>query len=247
MIVDNGKYYLYRHIRLDKNEVFYVGIGSKYKQSPYKRAYDYWGRSVLWKRISDKTKYEVEIILESDSLSFIKEKEREFIKMYGRINLQTGTLCNLTDGGEGINNIIVSQDTRDKLKERMQERFKKTGNYGLTFYKGVNHPMSKLTEKQVSEIAELITLNESPKNIAEKYNITISVVYDIKNGHKWANITGFQKKNRSPQSNLTVEDVKKIKKLLEDGVSGRMIAKQINTSVYIVSNIKNKKTWKHIN
>lgn len=29
MIVDNGKYYLYRHIRLDKNEPFYIGIGSR--------------------------------------------------------------------------------------------------------------------------------------------------------------------------------------------------------------------------
>lgn len=23
-----GKYYLYRHIRLDKNEVFYIGVGT---------------------------------------------------------------------------------------------------------------------------------------------------------------------------------------------------------------------------
>ena len=29
MIVENGKYYLYRHIRLDKNEPFYIGIGTK--------------------------------------------------------------------------------------------------------------------------------------------------------------------------------------------------------------------------
>lgn len=26
-----GKHYLYRHIRLDKNEPFYIGIGTKYK------------------------------------------------------------------------------------------------------------------------------------------------------------------------------------------------------------------------
>lgn len=45
MIVDNGKYFLYRHIRLDKNEVFYIGIGSKrlkrggYHLVQYERAY----------------------------------------------------------------------------------------------------------------------------------------------------------------------------------------------------------------
>ena len=29
MIDNYGKYYLYRHIRLDKNEPFYIGIGTK--------------------------------------------------------------------------------------------------------------------------------------------------------------------------------------------------------------------------
>ena len=29
MIEDQGKYYLYRHIRLDTNEPFYIGIGKK--------------------------------------------------------------------------------------------------------------------------------------------------------------------------------------------------------------------------
>jgi hypothetical protein len=30
MIKDNGKYFIYRHIRLDTNEVFYIGVGTKY-------------------------------------------------------------------------------------------------------------------------------------------------------------------------------------------------------------------------
>lgn len=29
MIEPEGKYYLYRHIRLDKNQPFYIGIGTK--------------------------------------------------------------------------------------------------------------------------------------------------------------------------------------------------------------------------
>lgn len=31
MIVEDGKYYLYRHIRNDKNEPFYIGVGTKSK------------------------------------------------------------------------------------------------------------------------------------------------------------------------------------------------------------------------
>lgn len=45
-----NKYYLYRHIRLDKNEPFYIGIGTKRNRyhpnmySEYRRAYEDKGR-----------------------------------------------------------------------------------------------------------------------------------------------------------------------------------------------------------
>ena len=49
--------YVYRHIRLDKNEPFYIGIGSdKY----YKRANSK-DRNAFWKRIAAKTKLKVSI------------------------------------------------------------------------------------------------------------------------------------------------------------------------------------------
>lgn len=39
MLKNSGKHYLYRHIRLDKNEPFYIGIGTKIvKTSEYRRA-----------------------------------------------------------------------------------------------------------------------------------------------------------------------------------------------------------------
>ena len=107
MILDNGKYYLYRHIRLDTNEVFYVGIGTKnitnYIKTKYYRAFDLRNRNKFWKAITAKTEYEVEIMLESDDYEFIKQKEIEFIALYGRRDLDKGTLVNLTDGGDGNN------------------------------------------------------------------------------------------------------------------------------------------------
>jgi len=100
------QYYLYRHIRLDKNEPFYIGIGSKlnsytnFKQE-YKRAFSKCNRNNYWKNIVFKTKYEVEILYESDNYEVIKEKEKEFIALYGRINLEGGILCNISGGGGG--------------------------------------------------------------------------------------------------------------------------------------------------
>ena len=59
-----NKCYLYRHIRLDKNEPFYIGIGENKNILNYKRAYNKRGRSYAWKDIAYKIGYEVEIVLD---------------------------------------------------------------------------------------------------------------------------------------------------------------------------------------
>lgn len=100
------KYYLYRHIRLDKNEVFYIGIGTitdndiKYRK--FGRAISTYGRNGYWTNIINKTEYVVQIIYQSDNKEQIIKKEIEFIKLYGRKDLGLGTLVNMTDGGDGF-------------------------------------------------------------------------------------------------------------------------------------------------
>lgn len=126
MIEEEGKYYLYRHIREDKNEVFYVGIGTKKEnvlgihRITYKRAHDNVRRNCFWKSIVNKTLYKIEIICESNNRKFIEEKEVEFIKLYGRRNLNLGTLCNLTDGGERNCGYIPSKEVVEKQRQRMK-------------------------------------------------------------------------------------------------------------------------------
>ena len=121
MITDSGKYYLYRHIRLDTNQVFYIGIGTKKRntnnKSSYERSHAKKGRNSIWQKIVAKTDYKVQILLESDNYEFIKEKEIEFIALYGRKNLGKGELSNLTNGGDGVTNIIVSKETRNKISK----------------------------------------------------------------------------------------------------------------------------------
>lgn len=100
-----NKYYVYRHIRVDKNEPFYVGIGTKPKHftthsREYSRAYSK-QRGNFWKLVTNKSDYIIEIIFESNSYIEVKNKEIEFVKLYGRKALRTGTLVNLTTGGEG--------------------------------------------------------------------------------------------------------------------------------------------------
>jgi hypothetical protein len=106
---------VYRHIRLDKNEPFYIGVASSYK-----RAYSKNGRNSIWNRIVSKSDYEIEVLVDNISREHALEKEIEFIKLYGRINTGTGTLCNLTDGGEGACKSIVSEETRRKKSLRFK-------------------------------------------------------------------------------------------------------------------------------
>ena len=104
--------YLYRHIRLDKNEPFYIGIGSDMTN---KRANERARRSELWKKIVAKSDYEIEILFDDITYDEAKLKEIEFIKLYGRIDLNNGTLANLTDGGDGT--INPSQESRLKMSQ----------------------------------------------------------------------------------------------------------------------------------
>lgn len=87
---------LYRHVRADKDEVFYIGISMNTK-----RPYDKNKRNRHWKHVISKTDYIVEILFEHDDFNFLKLKEIEFISLYGRKDTQSGTLVNMTDGGDG--------------------------------------------------------------------------------------------------------------------------------------------------
>lgn len=87
--------YVYRHIRLDKNEPFYIGVGS---DSNYSRAFTKRSRNQHWTNI---TEYDVEILIDGVSFEYACKKEIEFISLYGRIDKKNGPLVNLTDGGQG--------------------------------------------------------------------------------------------------------------------------------------------------
>ena len=110
---------VYRHIRLDKNEPFYIGIGKSIK-----RAYSTHKRTVRWKRIIEKYGYEIEILFDDLTWEQACEKEKEFIKLYGREDNGTGTLVNLTDGGDGSVGYKHSQESLLKISAASKGRIK---------------------------------------------------------------------------------------------------------------------------
>jgi hypothetical protein len=109
---ERNNVYLYRHRRLDTNEVFYIGIG---KTNNYKRAYNKSTRNTHWKNIVNKTDYQIEIIYKDLSWDKACELEMFLIKEYGRKDLGLGNLVNMTDGGQGAYNKIWTEKSRKKM------------------------------------------------------------------------------------------------------------------------------------
>lgn len=131
--------YLYEHRRLDNGEVFYVGIGLT-EDCRYTRAHVTNGRNNLWKKVVSKTDYEVNIIIDNLTPDEAKKKEIEIISLYGRKNLRTGTLCNLTSGGDGCLGLIHT----DEYKKMMS-----CLNKG---YKHTEEAKIKISESRIGEL-----------------------------------------------------------------------------------------------
>ena len=103
---------VYEHLRNDTNEVFYVGKGEKKK-----RAFDKSNRNPHWHNIVNKVGYTVNIVHKGVEQEEAKRIEILLIEKYGRQDLGTGILVNMTDGGEGSLGLICSEKTRQKISE----------------------------------------------------------------------------------------------------------------------------------
>lgn len=169
--------YVYRHIRLDKNEPFYIGIGSDDK---YIRANKRSQRNIHWKRIVAKTDYEVEILLDGLTWDDAKEKEKEFIALYGRCNLGNGCLVNMTEGGDGTLGMIVTTETRQRLSNSIKEWNKtriisdKQRSKASDNFKKLNKD-PKFKEKRIESLKSSLKLkeyNNSKKGIPSGYKHT---------------------------------------------------------------------------
>ena len=105
--------YIYKHIRKDTGDVFYIGIGKTKR-----RATDRNNRNDRWTKVVNKVGFEVEIINDGLSWEEACETEKKLIKEYGRADLGEGKLVNMTDGGDGINNYSHSDETRKLMSQR---------------------------------------------------------------------------------------------------------------------------------
>lgn len=103
---------VYKHLRKDTNEIFYIGIGKTIKRSTSTI-----GRNKYWKNITNKTEWISEIIENGLTWNEACEREKYWIKFYGRKDLNEGTLVNMTDGGDGNVNRICTKEFKEKISK----------------------------------------------------------------------------------------------------------------------------------
>lgn len=181
-------FYLYRHIRLDKNEPFYIGIGKVYRPNAvnyedyYSRAFQKTKRNRFWNFVVEKTEYEVEILFECSNRETVIQKEIEFIALHGRRDLGKGTLVNLTDGGDGMTNNIQSKETIQKRSDLYYQ-----GKTGLKSLKGGDSPLAK----KFIEVATGRVFNSGTES-AEYLGISVGNFLDQLSTTDRDNKTGFR-------------------------------------------------------
>jgi len=181
------KSYVYRHRRLDTNEIFYIGIGSS---KNFKRAYDIKARSKWWKKVIIKTSYSVEILKENLTWEQACELEILLISEYGRKDLGKGSLVNMTDGGDGMIGRIKSEEEIENLrkmktgkgnhfygKKHSEDSKKKISEARLKMkFRHTNESKNKISESSIGKVSNrygkkltVKTKNKISKSLTEKY------------------------------------------------------------------------------
>jgi hypothetical protein len=110
---------VYQHRRKDNNSIFYIGIGCNVK-----RAYSKRNRNKHWINIANNIGYEVDILIDNISFEMACAIEYILIILYGRVDLKTGLLVNLTDGGKGSINFKHKPETILKISGTNSHKYK---------------------------------------------------------------------------------------------------------------------------
>ena len=114
------RYYTYTYFHPLTNIPVYVGKGTNKRfLVHFKRPHKFgnWLRKRQDEGISPYPEINWNL---SEDEAFAKEKE--LIAKYGRVDLKTGTLFNLTDGGDGTSGMKLSQEARDKISAANRRR-----------------------------------------------------------------------------------------------------------------------------
>lgn len=170
---------VYKHTK-PSGDIFYIGIGVLKK-----RAYSVHGRNKHWHNTVNKYGYNVDIICDDVDYNTAKQIESYLIRYYGRKDLGLGLLVNMTDGGEGFEN--MSPVEKKKRATRMSNYNKNKKDYSFTQTEEYKINMSKATTgKGCKKIKDKVTgrIYNSQKQASKELNISAAFLSEMLNNKK---------------------------------------------------------------
>jgi hypothetical protein len=142
------KFYVYAYLREDKTP-YYIGKGCN------NRAFAIHSKNAKKPKNKSRIIFLYQNLTEEQAFFY----EIYFIKLYGRKDIGTGILRNLTDGGKGTKRVLLSDSTRQKMSDNMKKRIRKP-----------------FTEEQKQNMRK-------PKSEQGRKNIAAAVAKINRNGH----------------------------------------------------------------
>lgn len=177
-----NNYYVYAYLREDGTP-YYIGKGKG------KRAWDKINRNVYPKPDLSN------IVICENNLTNIGALalERRLIRWHGRIDQGTGILRNKTNGGDGNDGWIPSQETRDRISETNSGKLK-----GVTFAERFGEAKAKEVSQKMSDALKhkektYLKGKTYEEIYGEKRALELKEIRSRRKGHKVINFTKPQK------------------------------------------------------
>ena len=147
-------FYTYAYLREDKTP-YYIGKGS------WRRIYENKGRPCGRPKDISRVIFLKQNLTEEEAF----RHEIYMIAVFGRIDLGTGILRNMSDGGEGASGMVHSEEIRKKISESTRK-----GNASMTPEQRSERSrkaQASMTPEQRSEIAKKRQANKTPEQKSE--------------------------------------------------------------------------------
>jgi hypothetical protein len=245
---------LYFHRRKNTNEVFYVGIGSKYRAKSSK------DRNAYWHNIVNKVGYDIEIVHKDLSWKEACELETKYIKQFGRKDLGLGNLVNMTDGGDGTKGHIPPKKVLEERSKRMigkkqskETNVKKSQSLKDFWNDEDNKKMMsdaiKLAHTNNPEIAKKISESSKGKIFSDKTRKKMSISGRNKKmpDNFSETMSEITKGEKNGNSKLNEKQVLEIRKKYSTGKYTYLsLSKEYKVSNITIRKIVIRELWKHI-
>lgn len=206
-------YYVYGYYQ---NEIpFYIGCGKR--ERVYKHLKDCYKKdrknlyfyNKLRKILENNEEFDIKILKNNLSYKDSRTIEQILIEFCGRKNINTGTLYNLTDGGEGFKGYKMTKENREKLSKRMKLQNKTPK--AIEIFKNNVSLIRKRKIIQYSKNGDFIKIFNSITETKDILNVVNSTLIPaLKNQNKTAG--GFRWLYYKENFPIKLEQIKKQKR-----------------------------------